>query len=385
MVVEPPLTLYVHLPWCVRKCPYCDFNSHRAPETLPETDYLEALLRDLDMAGDGIAGRPLRAIFFGGGTPSLFSAQSLGRLLDAAESRLGFADDIEITLEANPGTIEHGRFADYRHAGINRISLGVQSFDDDKLKVLGRIHDGNAAHRAIDELHAAGLSNFNLDLMFGLPGQDVAGAVADVEQAIAAEPAHVSHYELTLEPNTLFAVKPPEGLPDDDLQIDILDACSERFEDAGFSRYEISAWSQPGRQGRHNLNYWTFGDYLGIGAGAHGKITRDGRIFREARQRHPEKFMQTAGSTDVVQDRREPSAGDLVFEFMLNATRLADGVEDGLFESRTGLDAGCLQDGLARAEENGWLDRHGESGFAPTASGLAFLNEVQALFLPDSD
>lgn len=379
----PPLTLYVHLPWCVRKCPYCDFNSHRAPETLPEAEYRDALLADLALASQEIVDRPIEAIFFGGGTPSLFSAASLGAVIDAADKRLGLADDAEITIEANPGTIEHGRFTDYRAAGINRVSLGVQSFDDAQLKILGRIHDSDAARKAIDELHAAGMDNFNIDLMFGLPGQDIAGAVHDVDQAIAAQAAHISHYELTLEPNTLFAVQPPDNMPDDELQLEILAACAERLGQSDFERYEISAWSRPGRRSRHNLNYWTFGDYLGVGAGAHGKLSGPEGIARHARQRHPVQYLRTAGRTAVVQESRHLDTASTTFEFMLNASRLLEGVPDGLFEARTGLPAEQLDAGLERAVAAGWLERRGRSGFQPTAAGLNWLNDVQALFLPD--
>jgi oxygen-independent coproporphyrinogen-3 oxidase len=379
-----PLTLYVHLPWCVRKCPYCDFNSHHAPDTLPEDDYFAALRADLDYA---IAlhdeTRDIEAIFFGGGTPSLFSAKGFGQFLEHVRQRLQVADDAEITLEANPGTIEHGRFADYRSAGINRVSLGVQSFDDAALQRLGRIHDGDAARRAIDELHAAGLDNFNLDLIFGLPEQTTVKALDDIRQALAAKPRHISHYELTLEPNTLFAARPPAGLPDEDLQIEIATACGEELHAAGFEHYEISAWSRPGFASRHNMNYWQFGDYLGIGAGAHAKLTRQDGILREARQRHPERYLAAAGHATAIQEQRELDAADTVFEFMLNALRLRAGVTDGLFEARTGLAADHLDTGLARAEQQGWLTRRGASGWQATASGLTWLNDLQALFLPE--
>ena len=380
----PPLTLYVHLPWCLRKCPYCDFNSHRAPQSLPEVEYRDALIADLALASRDIVGRPIEAIFFGGGTPSLFSTATFGAVIEAANRQLGLAADAEITIEANPGTIERGHFADYRGVGINRVSLGVQTFDDSQLKTLGRIHDSEAACRAIEELHAAGMDNFNIDLMFGLPGQDGAGAVRDIEQAIAAQPTHISHYELTLEPNTLFAVQPPSGMPDDDLQLDILAACAERLAASGFQRYEISAWSRPGQRSRHNLNYWTFGDYLGIGAGAHGKLSSDDGIWREARQRHPDQYLRAAGRTAVVQERRRLDPAAATFEFMLNASRLLDGVPDGLFEKRTGFSPDPLECGLAKAAAAGWLERDGRSGFRPTTAGINWLNDVQALFLPDA-
>lgn len=383
----PPLTLYVHLPWCVQKCPYCDFNSHALKGELPERAYLGALLRDLDFALQALdKPRALQAIFIGGGTPSLFSAASIGELLQAVASRLPFAPDIEITLEANPGTIERGRFADYRAAGISRVSLGVQSFDDAQLRRLGRIHDSRAAFRAVEELHAAGLDNFNLDLMYGLPNQRVADALDDVEKAIAAKPAHISHYELTLEPNTLFAVRPPAGLPDDEQATDIAAACRERLAQAGYARYEISAFARPGRESAHNLNYWRYGDYLAIGAGAHGKLTLDdGRIVRTARQRHPRDYQQHAGSEAVIAERRDIDATERTFEFMLNRSRLVEGGSLEDFADATGLDPHTwLSPGLERATELGLIQCRG-SAWRPTARGLDLLNELQALFLPEAD
>ena len=378
-----PLTLYIHLPWCVRKCPYCDFNSHALRDAVPEAAYVDALARDLDFAARHLDARPLQAIFFGGGTPSLFSPAAIGRILSHAEQRLGFAEDVEITLEANPGTLEHGRFRDYREAGVNRVSLGVQSFDDAKLKVLGRIHDRRAAITATEELHAAGLVNFNLDLMFALPGQNVADALSDIEQAIALVPAHISHYELTLEPNTLFAVRPPRNLPDEDLAIDIANACRERLASAGFTRYETSAFAREGRQCRHNINYWSYGDYLGIGAGAHAKLTLPGsRIIREARCRHPRDFMERAGRAAAIAEQREIPPAERVFEYMLNRSRLLEGGSEADFSARTGLDAQhWLAPGLDRAAALGLVLREG-GAWRPTPRGIAFLNDLQALFLP---
>ncbi|HEX6929310.1 MAG TPA: radical SAM family heme chaperone HemW [Gammaproteobacteria bacterium] len=379
-----PLTLYVHLPWCVRKCPYCDFNSHALKTALPEDAYLDALLRDFDFAASELdARRPLQAIFFGGGTPSLFSAAAIGRLLDHVSGRLSFAPNAEITLEANPGTIEHDSFRNYRAAGINRVSLGVQSFDDGQLKTLGRIHDSGAAFAAIDELHAAGLANFNIDLMYALPGQDAEAALADVEKALAAKPAHISHYELTLEPNTLFAARPPTGLPDDDCAMEIATACRERLAAAGFERYEISAYAKPGMQSAHNLNYWRYGDYLAIGAGAHGKLTTAHGIVRTARHRHPRDYQAKAGTAGVLAERREISPAERVFEYMLNRARLVEGGHPSEFAARTGLGEHRIEPGLARAVELGLLETRPDGGWLPTARGLDLLNELQALFLPE--
>lgn len=385
MNVLPPLTLYVHLPWCVQKCPYCDFNSHALKGELPEASYLAALARDLEFAvSDLDAARPLQAIFIGGGTPSLFSPAGIGELIEHAARMLPFDPAIEITLEANPGTIEHGRFADYRAAGINRVSLGVQTFDDAQLKTLGRIHDSAAAWRAIDELHAAGLDNFNIDLMYGLPGQDVAAGLNDAENAIAAKPAHISHYELTLEPNTLFAVRPPAGLPDDERAMDIATVCRNRLASAGYERYEISAYAQPGRQSRHNLNYWRYGDYLAIGAGAHGKLTNvRGDVTRTARHRHPRDYQANAGSERVLAERREIEATERVFEYMLNNSRLLEGGHPGDFERLTGLNAKWLMPGIEQAVQLGLLARREDGGWLPTPRGLDLLNDLQAVFLPD--
>lgn len=381
-----PLTLYVHLPWCVQKCPYCDFNSHALKGALPEAAYLDALTRDVDFAVRELGPvRPLEAIFFGGGTPSLFSARGIGEFLEHIAARLPFAADIEITLEANPGTIERGRFTDYRAAGINRVSLGVQSFDDAQLKTLGRIHDSSAAFRAIEELHAAQLENFNIDLMYALPGQTREQALADIEKAVAACPAHISHYELTLEPNTLFAVRPPRGLPDDDQAMDIAFACRDRLMDAGFDRYEISAYARPGRQSRHNLNYWQYGDYLAVGAGAHGKLTLpDNSIIRTARHRHPRDFQINAGNANVIAEQRKIPPAERVFEYMLNRSRLIDGGQPEDFTVMTGLDAQhWLRPGLAEAESLGLIETRTDGGWQPTPRGLELLNELQALFLPN--
>lgn len=383
-----PLSLYVHLPWCVRKCPYCDFNSHALKEALPEEAYLDALERDLAFAIEALdETRPLQSIFFGGGTPSLFNPAAIGRIIDHAAARLSFAPDAEITLEANPGTIERGRFLDYRDAGVNRVSLGVQSFDDGQLKTLGRIHDSAAAAQAIEELHAAGLANFNIDLMFALPGQATEAAMHDIERALQAQPAHISHYELTLEPNTLFAVRPPSGLPDEDAAMDIAAACRERLAQADYERYEISAFARPGRRSRHNLNYWSYGDYIGVGAGAHGKLThRDGRTVRTARCRHPRDYLAHAGTGKAIAEEREVSDSERVFEYMLNRSRLLEGGHPDAFKAATGLDAGVwLLPRLARGIELGLLESRDDGGWRPSNRGLELLNEIQALFLPATE
>ncbi len=381
LLQTPPLSLYVHMPWCVRKCPYCDFNSYTLRETLPEAQYVATLERDLEAQSGDVRGRPIISIFFGGGTPSLFPPEAIGRVLEAARRHLEVAPDCEITLEANPGTVERGRFAGYREAGVNRVSLGAQSFDARQLETLGRIHSPAETIRAAQELHAAGLSNFNLDLMYSLPGQDAAGAARDVEQALALAPAHLSHYQLTLEPGTQFAARPPT-LPGDDAADEMLAACHERLANAGFAQYEVSAYARPGRQCRHNLNYWSFGDYLGIGAGAHGKITFAERleIVRTAQQREPRRYQ--AGAPGAMTRRRVPGA-DLPFEFMMNALRLADGFEARLFSERTGLDWDAVRANLERLAARGLLVMD-ESMCKPTPLGLRFLNDMLLSLLPES-
>jgi oxygen-independent coproporphyrinogen-3 oxidase len=377
-----PLSLYVHLPWCVRKCPYCDFNSHALPGAgLPEAMYLRALLDDLEHAAAEAAGRPLVSVFFGGGTPSLFSPAAVGAVLERANRLLPFAPDVEVTLEANPGAVEHGRFAGYAAAGVNRISLGAQSFDDARLATLGRIHVAGDIARAVRELRDAGLDNFNLDLMYALPGQDVAGALDDLAQAIDLGAMHLSHYQLTLEPQTPFARQPPAGLPDDEHAWDMQLACQEKLADAGFEQYEVSAYARPGRRCRHNLGYWQFGDYLGIGAGAHGKLTGTRGVARTARVRHPSTYQAAGCATERVAEERPVLARDLPFEFCLNALRLVEGFDRGLFESRTGLDASALQPAAAIATSRGLLDASPDRCM-PTALGRQYLNDLQALFLP---
>ncbi|MBC8648982.1 radical SAM family heme chaperone HemW [Pseudomonas sp. MTM4] len=374
----PPLAAYVHIPWCVRKCPYCDFNSHAAGPQLPEDEYVSALLADLEEDFDQIQGRRLGSIFFGGGTPSLFSAQALGRILEGLERRVGFAEDIEITLEANPGTFEQAKFRDYRRLGINRLSIGVQSFQPAKLKALGRIHDGDEAIRAADMARAAGFDNFNLDLMHGLPDQSLEDALNDLRTAIAQQPTHLSWYQLTVEPNTEFWSKPPQ-LPEDDTLWDIQEAGQALLAEQGYAQYETSAYAQPGRQARHNLNYWTFGDFLGLGAGAHGKISQpDGRILRSWKTRLPKDYLDPAKRFRAGE--KQLQAEELPFEFLMNVLRLTDGVPALLFTQRTGLPLGQLADARREAEARGLLAADPQRLVA-TPKGQLFLNDLLQLFL----
>ncbi|MCM2321539.1 MAG: radical SAM family heme chaperone HemW [Pseudomonas sp.] len=375
----PPLALYIHIPWCVRKCPYCDFNSHAAGPELPEEAYVDALLADLDADLPAAHGRELRSIFFGGGTPSLFSARVLDRLLRGVERRLGFAQDIEITLEANPGTFEQAKFVDYRALGINRLSIGVQSFQSEQLKALGRIHDGDEAIRAAEMARRAGFDNFNLDLMHGLPGQDVEGALADLRQAIALAPNHLSWYQLTLEPNTVFWSQPPE-VPEDDILWDIQEAGQALLAGEGFVQYETSAYARDGRRARHNLNYWSFGDFLGIGAGAHAKLSDpSGQIRRSWKTRLPRDYLDPGKQFQAGERLLE--AAELPFEFMMNALRLTEGVPAALFEQRTGLPLASIAEACAVARQAGLLDADPQV-LRPTARGQLFLNDLLQHFLP---
>ncbi|MFC0708771.1 radical SAM family heme chaperone HemW [Azorhizophilus paspali] len=375
----PPLALYVHIPWCVRKCPYCDFNSHAASAKLPEETYVDALLADLAADLPAAHGRELVSIFFGGGTPSLFSARAFERLLDGIGRRLSFARDIEITLEANPGTFEQEKFADYRRLGINRLSIGVQSFQNAQLHALGRIHDASEAIRAAEMARRAGFDNFNLDLMHGLPGQDVASALADMRQAIALEPTHLSWYQLTLEPNTLFWSQPPK-IPEDDLLWDIQEAGQTLLAAEGFVQYETSAHARDGRRARHNLNYWTFGDFLGIGAGAHAKLSDPhGRIRRTWKTRLPRDYL--APERRFQAGERLLEADELPFEFMMNALRLTEGVPAGLFGERTGLPLASIAAPCAAARAAGLLENDPQR-LRPTARGQLFLNDLLQYFLP---
>ncbi|MDG9781183.1 radical SAM family heme chaperone HemW [Metapseudomonas otitidis] len=375
----PPLAAYVHIPWCVRKCPYCDFNSHAAGPELPETDYVDAVLADLEQDLVHVHGRPLTSIFFGGGTPSLFSAAALGRLLEGIERRVPFAPDIEITLEANPGTFEQAKFSAYRQLGINRLSIGVQSFQGDKLKALGRIHDGSEAIRAADMARNAGFDNFNLDLMHGLPDQSLEDALYDLRTAIAQGPTHLSWYQLTMEPNTVFWSQPPQ-LPEDDLLWDIQEAGQALLAEAGYAQYEVSAYARAGRQARHNLNYWTFGDFLGIGAGAHAKLSSpEGRIQRTWKTRLPKDYLDPAKAFQA--GARELDADELPFEFLMNALRLTDGVPAGLYPQRTGLSLADLAASRREAEAQGLLQAD-PARLAATPKGQLFLNDLLQRFLP---
>jgi len=377
---NPPLGLYIHLPWCERKCPYCDFNSHQA-DSIPEQAYVDALLNDLEQDLPLIWGRSIDSIFIGGGTPSLFSAASIERLFSGLRALLNFAPAIEITLESNPGSADIANYRGYREAGVNRLSIGVQSFDDRQLAALGRVHDAAGAHRAFDAARAAGFDNINLDLMFGLPAQDVAAARADLEQAIALEPEHISHYQLTIEPNTLFHHRPPADMPDDELGWAQQQACEALLEARGYRHYEVSAWSRERRESRHNLNYWHFGDYLGIGAGAHGKITLGGenRVLRRVRQRQPRAYLETAGRDSIVSET-ELAPADLCFEFMLNALRLKEGFPTRLFHENTGLALDMVLDELKTARDRGLLE-FDAARICPTETGFRYLNDLQALFL----
>jgi putative oxygen-independent coproporphyrinogen III oxidase len=385
MAVAPPLALYVHLPWCVRKCPYCDFNSHQAPSELPIDAYVRALVADLDQDlrdYPQLAQRPVVSVFFGGGTPSLFPPAAIAAILDAAAARLALQAEAEVTLEANPGTTEHARFAGYLGAGVNRISLGVQSFDDARLARLGRIHGGEEARRAALEVQDAGFGELNLDLMYALPEQDLAGALADVEQAIALAPTHLSHYQLTLEPHTEFAARPPP-LPDDDTAFAMMAACQARLAQAGFGHYETSAYARPGHRCRHNLNYWQFGDYLGIGAGAHGKLSLADGIHRRWKLKHPRAWQLAAGTPAAIGGDDALAAVDLPFEFAMNALRLVDGVDADLFTRRTGVPLSALDPVLARARTRGLLVDDPRV-LRPTELGQRFLNDLLTLFLPRS-
>jgi oxygen-independent coproporphyrinogen-3 oxidase len=369
----PPLALYVHIPWCVRKCPYCDFNSHERPGALPEREYVERLIEDLDERLPCVWGRRLVSVFIGGGTPSLFSPDSIDALLSAVRARLPLEPGAEVTLEANPGTVEAGRFRGFRQAGVNRISIGVQSFDERMLGALGRIHSGLEARRAI-EAAAAAFDNVNLDLMYGLPGQDAAMARADLETALAFGVPHVSAYQLTLEPNTVFWSRPP-ALPEHDLCADMQLAAEELLGAAGYQHYETSAFAKPGRRCRHNLNYWEFGDYLGIGAGAHGKLSFPDRVTRHERAKQPAEYLKSLSGKETEVPPRE-----LPFEFMLNALRLVEGFDVALFGERTGLPLSAVEKQLSEAEGRGLIERDWKR-IRPTARGRLFLNELLALFL----
>ena len=376
----PPLSLYVHLPWCLKKCPYCDFNSHEMRATdMPEARYVDALAADLESSLELVWGRTVHSIFIGGGTPSLFSPQSIDRLLGDIRARLKLAADCEITLEANPGTFERDRFRAFRSAGVTRLSVGVQSFDDGHLAALGRVHDGAQAHAAVREA-AQAFDTFNIDLMYALPGQTMDGLRQDMALALAHNSPHISIYHLTIEPNTVFAKFPPR-VPDQDLAYDMLDTVSAMTQEAGLQRYEVSAYAKPGHQCWHNLNYWQFGDYLGIGAGAHGKLSFAHRIVRQVRHRDPRLYMDKALAGSALASSTEVARADLPFEFMLNALRLKDGFEIAQFVERTGLPVTAIAQALEQAIHKGLLARD-LARVWPTTRGFDFLNDLLSLFLP---
>jgi putative oxygen-independent coproporphyrinogen III oxidase len=374
----PPLSLYIHIPWCVRKCPYCDFNSHEAREPVPEQHYIDALIADLEAALPRIRGRKVYTVFFGGGTPSVFSEAGIEQIIAAVRARVVLSTEVEITLEANPGTFETEKFHALRKAGINRLSIGIQSFNPRHLKLLGRIHDGNEARAAI-QIACKNFDNFNLDLMYGLPQQSVEEARADIETALSFAPPHISAYHLTLEPNTYFHRYPPQ-LPDDDVAAHMQDAIEAALAAAGYRHYETSAFALPGKQARHNLNYWTFGDYLGIGAGAHSKLSFLDRVTRQARYKQPRQYMECAAAGNAVQEQHDVNADEIGFEFMMNAMRLNNGFPVVLFEERAGVPLTTVLKQLDQAEQKGLIVRdHGR--IEPTALGRRFLNDLLQIFL----
>jgi oxygen-independent coproporphyrinogen-3 oxidase len=377
----PPLSLYIHIPWCIRKCPYCDFNSHELRSDLPERDYVAALIADLDMALPSIWGRTVYTVFFGGGTPSVFRPESIAQIIAAVRARLRLLPDAEITLEANPGTVDAARFAGFRDAGVNRLSIGIQSFDARHLRALGRIHDDRGAREAVEAARQS-FDNFNLDLMYGLPGQSMDEALSDIDVALSYAPTHISAYHLTIEPNTLFHRAPP-ALPDDDLCAEMQEAIEARLAAAGFDNYETSAFARPGRRCQHNLNYWLFGDYLGIGAGAHGKLSFPDRVVRQMRSKHPRHYLDAAGTAASLQDDHEVARADLPFEFMMNALRLTEGFPLAMFEERTGLSSNLVLRALDRAEKDGLIERDHLS-VRPSVRGRRFLNELLQRFLPEA-
>jgi len=374
----PPLSLYIHIPWCVRKCPYCDFNSHEARETIPEKEYVAALIRDLELSLPLIWGRKVYTVFFGGGTPSLLSGESVAEILRNVRMLLPLDLGAEITLEANPGTVEAARFAAYREAGVNRLSMGIQSFNDTHLQALGRIHSSDEAKRAIT-IAQQHFDNLNLDLMYALPKQTLEQALQDVQTALSFAPQHLSCYHLTLEPNTLFYRNPP-SLPDDDASSDMQQRIEEMLAAAGYQHYETSAFAQPNRRSRHNLNYWKFGDYLGIGAGAHSKLSFPDRIMRQARYKQPQAYMQQVAKDAPIQIENEVGSDELGFEFMMNALRLNEGFDSVLFQERTSLSLLGVQRELAEAEKRGLLFRDHQR-IAPTKMGQRFLNDLLEIFL----
>ncbi len=378
LTAMPPLALYVHYPWCVKKCPYCDFNSHQASDEFSESAYLDALRTDLENALPLIWGRKIYTVFIGGGTPSLLSAAGLDRLMSDIRTLLPLDGAAEITMEANPGTFETEKFRSYRQSGINRLSIGIQSFNQQHLHALGRIHDGDEARRAVEIAHAT-FDNFNLDLMYALPSQTLAEATEDIRTAIECAPPHLSLYHLTLEPNTYFAKYPP-AIPDDDASADMQEMIEASTQSAGYAHYEVSAYAKAGRQARHNLNYWQFGDYLGIGAGAHSKLSFPHRVIRQARFKHPKAYLQAIAQGNAIEQQAEIPRDELAFEFMLNSLRLCHGFDVNLFAERTGLALSSIDAVTNDAESKGLLYRDHKI-IKPTALGLRFLNDLQQMFL----
>lgn len=381
-MIQPPISLYVHLPWCVRKCPYCDFNSHTAGDAAPKQRYINALLYDLDRESVRAAGRTLESIFLGGGTPSLFSPDEIGRVLEGVESRFSVSADVEVTMEANPGTVECGSPAAYRDAGVTRLSVGAQSFDDALLQVLGRIHSSEDISRVVRAALDGGFENINIDLMHGLPGQTVDAAMADLNSAADLSPAHISWYQLTLEPNTVFYARPPANLPDEELAAEIQDRGHALLAERGYEQYEISAFARNGQRCRHNLNYWSFGDYLAVGAGAHGKLTTGKTVYRYQKPANPLQYMKAQEAGDAGAGLTALAHPDLVFEFMLNALRLSDGFTEECFCQRTGLSTTDLMHATAGARARGLIERDNTGRWKPTELGGRFLNDLQAEFLP---
>ena len=374
-----PLSLYVHLPWCIRKCPYCDFNSHEIKNgSFPEREYVDAVVRDLKFSADLFRGRKLESVFLGGGTPSLMSAQGIGAILEAVDAVCGLPAGTEITLEANPGASDNGRFAGYRNLGVNRLSIGAQSFDDARLSAIGRIHDAGEARAAVTAAAGAGFTDINIDLMYGLPGQTAQGALADLATAVSLEPAHISWYQLTIEPNTVFHAKPPP-LPGDDITWEMQTRGADYLAGQGYRQYEVSAWSRPGSECRHNLNYWEFGDYLGVGAGAHGKIT-NGAITRQSRLRVPQSYMRAAGSDAAIAAQRTLGEQDLILEFMLNVLRLKNGAPLSRFSARTGLAPARVQAQVDAARADGLLE-HEPGLLKATKKGARYLNDLLQYFM----
>ena len=379
----PPLALYIHFPWCVQKCPYCDFNSHELKRELDEKEYINALISDLEQELPSFWGRSISSIFMGGGTPSLFSPESIDQLISDLRARVTFAPNIEITMEANPGTVELGKFNEFRHAGINRLSIGIQSFNDDKLKSLGRIHGRKEAIRAAEQAHDAGFNSFNLDLMYGLPNQTLAQAVDDIETAIALEPKHLSHYQLTIEPNTFFHHQPPTT-PDDDYLWEMQLACQTSLAKNNYAQYEISAYAKEGAQCQHNLNYWQFGDYLGIGAGAHGKLTNapEQKIHRSWKVKQPKDYIVNAPTDKRISGEKLLNREDASFEFMMNALRLNNGFETEIFQQHVGLPISVIEKQLKQAEEKEWISWDLKR-IKPTETGRQYLNNLLEIFMPD--